>query len=200
MSFLNQDSFGTLLNTFPAPGISKPFFIILIYILSDMFFKNVEDSISTKNNRTPPSTREATMVGGEPTLNFDQENREVCGFVLSQVVKMIRKYEEMETFKLTSINDSRIVNRLVLLNEIRTFEEDIVENEFNVKNCYSEQDQILNRGRLSLISPHYYTFAIELMNVIRSNTTEKLLLQRKNDFIKDGKRIILENQWVKRLI
>ena len=75
----------------------------------------------------------------------------------------------------------------------------IVDDEFYVKNCYSEQDQILNRGRLSLISPHYYTFAIELMNVIRSNTTEKLLLQRKNDFIKDGKRIILENKWVKRL-
>ena len=140
------------------------------------------------------------MVSGGHSLNFDQENREVCGFVLSQVVKMIRKYEEMERSKLTSINDSRILNRIVLLKEIRTFEEDIVDDEFYVKNCYSELDQILIRGRLSLISPHYYNFVIELMNVIRSNTTEKLLLQRKNDFIKDGKRIILENQWVKRLI
>ena len=100
-----------------------------------------------------------------------KENREVCGFVLSQVVKMIRKYDELERSNLTSINDSRISNRIALLNEIRTFEENIVDDEFYVKNCYSEQDQILNRGRLSLISPHYYTFAIELMNVIRSNTT-----------------------------
>ena len=171
MSFWNQDSFATLVNTFPPSVRSKPCFIILIYILSDILFQNVDNSISTIKKINSSSTREATMVSGGHSLNFDQENREVCGFVLSQVVKMIRKYDELERSNLTSINDSRISNRIALLNEIRTFEENIVDDEFYVKNCYSEQDQILNRGRLSLISSHYYTFAVELMNVIRSNTT-----------------------------
>ena len=56
ISFWNQDSFATLVNTFPASVRSKPCFIILIYILSDILFKNVDDSISTIKNRNSSST------------------------------------------------------------------------------------------------------------------------------------------------
>ena len=127
-------------------------------------------------------------------ISISQENKEIYGFFIIAVTSLIKKYdtkgkENCETNP--KMNDYQ--ETLKFLNEMRIFVDEAIQDEKCVRECFAPSDQLLNRGRMSLVSLKFYQFSLQLMKFIIVACSKRKLLGKKNDFIIEGKKELYGN-------
>ena len=75
-----------------------------------------------------------------------------------------------------------------------------LKDESYMSNCYAPSNDFINRGKMSLISPAFFSFTLQVMKSVRCACSKKQLILRKNEFIVLGKEELEDNDMLKKNI
>ena len=94
---------------------------------------------------------------------------------------LIQKYDEKMKYS-QYVDDeqekAKLCAIIVYLRDMRILHKDALLDIDYMATCYSDTDQMNNRGGMSLVSQHYFKFAVFLISLIREEVTEEKILKR----------------------
>jgi hypothetical protein len=92
--------------------------------------------------------------------------------------------EEEETLSRTELELAR---------SIRIFHAEALLHPTYLENCYDKHHALKNNGYLALVSPMYFDFGTEMMQLIVNTFTQVGFRRQGKDFLKNGKKALLSN-------
>ena len=131
-----------------------------------------------------------------PSITTELQKEKVNGFLGFAIAMVIQKYDSNKR-KADYIDDERKTAEIheigLYLRNMRILHKHAITDSNYMKNCYSCNDVMLNRGGLTLVSPHYFQFALELVEVLDEEISEQKIRERKgNSYILATKNINLQ--------
>jgi len=161
----------------------------LVQIVEGWIYESREEEINTSTQNI--------QITSLTQKDLELRNQEVNGFFGYAIAMVIKKYDN-KLRRAQYIVDEKEMAKLSLicayLRDMRILHKQALLNKEYMETCYSNIDKMNNHGGLSLVSPHYFDFAIFLVSSIRLEVTEEKILERKNKSYVMAVNIILEKK------
>ena len=93
-------------------------------------------------------------------LPKDEEKKEICAFFRFGIFSLIKKKEKILLTKASSRCHQKVKQMLIILEEMQINSEDAIKDIFYMQKWYSPYDDLINRGKISLIALAYFSFAL----------------------------------------
>ena len=110
------------------------------------------------------------------SITTDLQKEKVNGFLSFTVAMVMQKYDSNKR-QVDYINDERKTAEIheigLYLRNMRILYKHAITDSNYMKNCYSRNDTILNCRGLTLVSLHYFQFALELDEVLDEEISEQ---------------------------
>ena len=119
-----------------------------------------------------------------PSTTTELQKEKVNGFFGFAIAMVIQKYDSNKR-KVEYTDDERKTAEIheisLYLRNMRILHKHAITDSNYTKNCYSHNDAMLNRGGLTLVSPLYFQFALELVEVSDEEISEQKICERKGN-------------------
>jgi hypothetical protein len=199
---------------------SRPCAIILFHVLSIIFKDWVKDALTElsfqkretirSTSDSLPSTMdssssqdrlvvECTPVPLHPTMNRQDENREVTDFFGWAIYNLrhvlSREYERMKELRWdTACTMEEEKQMISFLDDMRIFHTQAILDEEYLRDMYPPCHQLKNKGWLSLVSKPFFPFARHLLHQIRLTVDVNEWRRRGNGVIETAAKALEENE------
>lgn len=152
--------------------------LVITQSLWRLLFTKVRESIP----RIPANSAETT--GSQ--VNFKREVNSFLGWAISQVYgKLLNELLELDPFVDGEIHES-VEKRIEFLDSMRYFDHEAALNPTYLEECYDGIFRLGNCGGLTLVSPEYFAFGRNLMQVIVGALCERDFERRGNESVREG--------------
>jgi hypothetical protein len=175
IKYLQSDAFTALVESSDVPEFRcRPGMCVVVQSLWRTLIAIVRNQL--------PSKVVDTLDSPNREVNFKVEVNSFFGWAIAEVHRSLLKELENDF----EDNDPSIQARLDFVSEIRYLDYEAALNPSYLKDCYDGIYRFKNCGGLALVSPQYFGFGKELMQVIVDSLSPKDFDQHGSNAVKNG--------------